>query len=588
MPLTSPDAPRVPVFRVARVLTAALLLSCGGDGGSGPSGPRPTTIVVVPGAVELDQADSLRLEVSVLDENDELITGISVSFATSDPARVSVSSTGMVRSVGAPGEVVVTVATGTGPRRITRDVPVAVHPVPAVLEVTPNPIGLAQGGSVQVTATVKDPFGQPIPGVPVSYMSLAPGLFSVSVDGLVQAGTGSGGGTLRVKTVTLELFVPVAVAVVPTSVFLGPPAISLIGGESATLTTAVLDAGGVPIAGLAPTLTSSDPEVLTVTTPSQVHAPGPAGIGTITATYGALSASIPFTVAAVGVTAGRGYITGAAYGAAISGSGTLYAAIIGGGIARGDLPAFTLGYVHAPGDSYAVAFAPSGDAAYVTGLAGADVVTRLDPETDAVVTSSPQLPATVFDLIVSADGSRVYAGTDGGYVVALDPATLEILESRKVVDNYINHLAVHPSQALVYASSPGHYTVAELDGASLATTRSFTLPGLWQGLAVTPDGGTLIVANEGGSAQTWNLLSGTSGPTLSGAIGAFGARMSPNGSTVWMSVSNGGRILRIALPSGEVQEVYQVNGTPRRIGIRPDGSTVAVANQLGWVDFITP
>ena len=588
MRLTSPNAPRVPRFRPAGLLTAALLLSCGGDGGSGPTGPRPATIVVVPGAVELDQADSLRLEVSVLDEHDELITGIAVSFATSDAARVGVSNTGMVRSVGAPGEAVVTVATGTGTRRITRDVPVTVHPLPAVLEVSPNPIGLAQGGSVQVTATVMDPFGQPIPGVPVSYLSLAPGLFSVSVDGLVQAGTGSGGGTLRVKTATLESLVPVAVAVVPSAVFLSPPAISLIGGESATLTTAVLDAGGAPIAGLVPTLTSSDPAVLAVTTPSQVRAPGPAGTGTITATYGNLSASIPFTVAAVGVTAGRGYITGAAYGAAISGAGIVYAAVIGGGIARGDLPAFTLGYVHAPANSYAVAFAPSGDAAYVTGLAGPDVVTRLDPETDAVVTSSPQLPATVFDLILSADGSRVYAGTDAGYVVALDPGTLEVIESRKVVDNYINHLAVHPSQALVYAASPGHHTVVELDGASLATTRSFTLAGLWQGLAVTPDGSTLIVANEGGSAQTWNLLSGTAGPTLPGAIGAFGARISPDGSEVWMSVSLGGRILRIALPSGEVQEVYQVNGTPRRIGVRPDGSTVAVANEQGWVDFILP
>jgi streptogramin lyase len=583
---TAPDASRAPSAPLARLLAAALVLSCGGDGGTEPSGPRPATILATPDAAELDQADSLRLEVSVLDENDELLTGIAVRFASSDASRVTVSNTGMIRSVGAAGDVVVAVSAGSGSREITLAVPVTVRSLPSAIEVSPDPVTVPQGGTVQLDVTVRDPFGEPIEGAPVGYQSLNPVLFTVSGTGQVIAGTGSGGGVLRVTTGAIEKLVPVAVAVVPTAILVTPVALNLFVGGTGNVAAVVTDAGGNAIVGLVPVLESSNPGALSLST-AGVATGLAAGTGTITATYGGLSASIPFAVTVPGGVAGRAPIAGPVYGVAVSSAGTVYAAALGVGIARGQLPDFGMEFVLTFHNSYAAAFDPSGASAYVTGIGGEGYVSRLDPATSTVLATSPVLPSTIFTLVMAPDGSRLFAGVDGGYVVALDPVTLDVIAQEQVQSGYANHLAMHPTANLLYVSSPGFHTVFELDRTTLAITRSLTLEGQWQGLAVAPDGSRLYVANEAGALQTWDLATGTAGPAFPAALGGFGLAISPDGGSLWMT-RGPGEVLRINAASGTLVTAYPVGGEPRRVAVHPDGSVVAVANQNGWVDFLTP
>jgi hypothetical protein len=544
--------------------------------------------VIAPTAVEIVQADSLRLTVSVLDENDELITGISVGFASSDASRVAVSNVGMVRSVGAFGSAVVTVSAGTGGNRIEAEVPVTVLAVTEELEVSPNPVQVPQASSVQVSVVARDPFGEEIPDAPLTFTSLNPTLFAVSATGLLQAGSGSGGGTLRVTSGAVEVLIPVAVAVVPTSIGLFPPALELSVGEVGSVSGVVRDAGGSPISGLVVTYTSSNPDVLRVSPDGSYETQGLVGSGTITASYGALSASIPFNVTLPGMVTGRAPLPGQVYGVAVASTGAVYAAAIGIGIGYGTLPAFQMSYVQTPGNSYAVAVDPSGTGIYATGVFSEYVVTRLDPVTHAPMASSPPLLGLVFSLIVASDGSRVFAGIDGGYVVALDPTTLAVLDQQQPLDWYTNHLAVHPTQNRLYASSPGDHDIVELDGTTLATLRTFTLPGDWQGIAVSPDGASLYAVGEGTPLQVWDLATGTAGPSFASGSGGFGLGISPDGTALWITRPLGGNISRIDLPTGALHTTYMVGGSPRRISVHPDGSMVAFANEGGWVDFIAP
>jgi DNA-binding beta-propeller fold protein YncE len=83
---------------LARAILCATVAACGSDE---PTSPTPTgTLIVTPARLVLGLGMSRRLSATVLDPSGAPVAGASVSFASSDPSRASVTSDGLVSYVG--------------------------------------------------------------------------------------------------------------------------------------------------------------------------------------------------------------------------------------------------------------------------------------------------------------------------------------------------------------------------------------------------------------------------------------------------------------------------------------------------------
>jgi YVTN family beta-propeller protein len=138
---------------------------------------------VTPDAVQLTRLDSVQLSVSALNGDGQLVTGVAVSFASSDTSIVTVSNVGVVKAVGPLGSTSVRVRGGGA----HKDVPVTVHAVPSGVRIAPRDTSILQGGSVQMAATVTDEHNQPIPGLAVEFASSDTTIATVSATGLVRS-----------------------------------------------------------------------------------------------------------------------------------------------------------------------------------------------------------------------------------------------------------------------------------------------------------------------------------------------------------------------------------------------------------------
>ena len=242
--------------------------------------PRPVSAVIVsPGQVSLIVGQTRQLNISITDDRGQILTGRPVSFTSDNVQVVTVSSGGLVTAV-ATGTATIT-ATSEGKTGIAD---VTVTPIPvSLVEVTPTQSSIIIGHGVQLTATPKSSTGQTLTGRTVSWNSGAPGLASVSANGMVtglQVGTAvifatvdgiAGSATVMVRQA------PVA------TVTVNPPTASLQAGQKVTLTATLSDASGNTLTGRPLSWSSSDNTIASVTQTGEVTAVG-TGVATISAT----------------------------------------------------------------------------------------------------------------------------------------------------------------------------------------------------------------------------------------------------------------------------------------------------------------
>src|SRR3989449_265549 len=149
----------------------------------------PATAAVLVGA-------TVQFTATLLDAAGNVLSGRSVTWASTGPAVATVSSTGLVTGV-APGAVTIT-ATSEGQ---TGSAAVIVNPVPvASVSVNTASAGIGGGPPVQFTATPLDANGTPLSGRSITWASSAPAVAAVSTGGLV---TGVAAGTATI-TATSE------------------------------------------------------------------------------------------------------------------------------------------------------------------------------------------------------------------------------------------------------------------------------------------------------------------------------------------------------------------------------------------------
>lgn len=146
------------------------------------------TVIIAPANPTVQAGGTVSLSASAKDMAGNVVTGRPVVWSTSDPARATVSGTGVVTGVSA-GMVTIT-ASVDGKNATTA---VAVTQVPVVtLSVSPNPVSLEVGGTQQLTAVARDANGNVLTGRPVAWSSSNSEIATVSSAGVVM-GVAAGG-----------------------------------------------------------------------------------------------------------------------------------------------------------------------------------------------------------------------------------------------------------------------------------------------------------------------------------------------------------------------------------------------------------
>ena len=254
--------------------------------------PRPASAVIVsPGQVSIVVGQSAQLSALVTDDQGQVLTGQIITYSSSNPSVATVSSQGVVTG-NSPGTATITAVSGGG----TGTASVTVTPVPvATVSVTPSPTSVVVGSTVQLTATPLDANGQPLTGRTVTWTSGAPGLASVSSNGLV-TGLAAGDAVIIASIdgkqgTALVSVQTVAVATVSVT----PATASTTVGQTVTLTATTLDAAGNVLTGRIVGWSSSDNAIATVSSSGVVTGVA-AGTATITASSEGQSGSATVTV----------------------------------------------------------------------------------------------------------------------------------------------------------------------------------------------------------------------------------------------------------------------------------------------------
>lgn len=198
------------------------------------------SVTVQPPGANMAKGSSIQFSAVLKDANGTVVTGRLVTWASSNNSVVVVSESGIVSAVG--GGTATISATCEG---ITGTAPVTVTTVSvASVTVTPSPATVTTGGTVALSAIVKDAGGNVLTGRIVAWSTSNPGIATVSSTGVV---TGVAAGTVTI-TATSEGKSGTSTVTVTTlpvgSVTVTPSPTSIIIGQSTTLTAIVKDING--------------------------------------------------------------------------------------------------------------------------------------------------------------------------------------------------------------------------------------------------------------------------------------------------------------------------------------------------------
>lgn len=558
--------------RVRTALIASLALgtfACD----DGPTGPRASDIRLNLVSLSLEQLDSIQLIPSVVDAGGTLISGVVVTFESTAPTVVSVSSIGVVKSLGPAGSGEIRVKGGG----LTRMVPVTVTAVADSLVVSPNPLVVPQLGTVQLSARLIDRAGAQIPQATMTFVASETNLISVSSTGLVTSLGSAGVASVTVSSAGFAVFVPVAVTQVPTRLVVTPTNPQVALGRTLRLDVTVLDAVNVAVPGVTFQFTSLAPSLVSVSANGVVTSLGALGnaMVRVTAIGIPLSVDVPVAVVDFGSPTGESLqliSSPLMYAVDFIDSERLIAASHGSAARLFDLRSGTSSVIGAP-VSFGVAVAASRNKAYFpsNGLIEYDLTTG--------TVRNAALEGQLFDIVLSPDERTAYVGTAGDVIYVVDVLTMTLTRQLLVPRGGL-HLALTPSGTKLYASA-GDQNITETDVAS-GTSQVIQTGGLtMQALALTNDGRTLYGVSEGGSVFSMELATRQTKMFQTPGCGGWGMAISRDDEKLVISCSREGHIVIYEARTGTLLRSLQNVGEPRRVTMSANGYVAAVGTAGG-------
>lgn len=231
-----------------------------------------------------------------------------------------------------------------------------------------------------------------------------------------------------------------------------------------------------------------------------------------------------------------------------------------------------------------VIFDPTGVTGYVSNQISSnigviDVSTGV--QSDVIPVNGNPVP-----MQVTADGKTLFVTTNVNRLYRVDLATKGATDSLDLPATS-HHLLLRPDGTRLYVATRDGGTVVELNPATLAVLRTFTLGGRTQAMAFSPDGTRLYVANEAKPlVQTVNLTSGAVGDSAILSGGANGIAIDASGSRIFASIILAGKVEIIDRATMTVDTTLITGGTPRAVVNDAARQQIVVANEGGWIDVI--
>jgi YVTN family beta-propeller protein len=229
---------------------------------------------------------------------------------------------------------------------------------------------------------------------------------------------------------------------------------------------------------------------------------------------------------------------------------------------------------------------------YVTTAQG----TALSPRPFDVYVGHPfSRPGATIDLsaepagvVFGPDGRRAWVASADGTVQMIHTALGRVLVSTPCSASQA--LQVSPDGRRVYVSSGGAgITVLESSRSSVLDTIPLDAAGDGRpnphGVAVTPDGGTLVVSarRDGGAFSVVDLATRTVVATVPASAGTSptGVAASPDGTRAYLAFSGAENAIRVLdLPSRAVVGTIAVGGGPLGVAVTPNGRKLYVSSEL--------
>ena len=364
-----------------------------------------------------------------------------------------------------------------------------------------------------------------------------------------------------------------------------PAQLTLLPGGTRQLSVNAVDAyGNATGTGVAATYISQNPAIVTVSATGLVTALGFGSTSVVASYLGqSASASVGVGTRPTGDNVVNSALGSRPFAVAVSPQGTAYAVRIDAAdFTRFDLPLTAIaGASPMASPAYDIAFLPAGNVAYAVNTPGGGL-SVIDRSTNAVLRTIGSI-GEPYRIKATPDGAFVYVTTSTGDLHRISTAN----DSKTTLALGLgpaNGLVINPSRDVLYVSS---YTgvVVEVSLATFTVTRSLGVPGQLQGLAVSPNGATLYVANESSGLAVVNTASFTVSATIAAASGGFDVALTTDGFELYVTRPIPGIVTVINTQTLGVARSFG-SGTPRRMALSPDGLTLLIANEGGWVTFV--
>src|SRR5881396_1391813 len=175
---------------VTAKLAGAAAITATSEGQSGTSAitvvhVAVASVAVAPASASVNEGQTVQLTATLKDASGNTLTGRTVTWASSNTAAATVSSSGLVTGkVAGAATITATSETVSGTSAIT-----VVHVPVAAVAVTPASASLPAGQTIQLTATPKDASGNTLTGRTVAWASSNTAAATVTGSGLVSGAT---------------------------------------------------------------------------------------------------------------------------------------------------------------------------------------------------------------------------------------------------------------------------------------------------------------------------------------------------------------------------------------------------------------
>lgn len=272
-----------------------------------PPPPTLTTIVLTPSNPSILSTGSQQFAALGVDQYGKPMSGITFTFASSNPSVATINGAGLAIGAGGPNGGTTTItASSQGISASTNLTTMRPAAVLTTITVTPLAATVQAGSSTSFSVTGLDQFGLPMSGLTFAWVSSDPTIATVNAinsegqNRAIATGVAQGGGAVTLTASAQGVAsLPVQLTVTPappalTTISITPTNASINVGSTQTFSASGTDQFGAPFALSSVQFSSENPDIATIN--GNVATGVAAGTAQITATSGSVTGQVFLTV----------------------------------------------------------------------------------------------------------------------------------------------------------------------------------------------------------------------------------------------------------------------------------------------------